>query len=336
MGSMDKGFPQDGNYPAAMPRSALHPSAQAKEVGIVDGAPHLCANLAHMDRMPLIRFLAPYRKALLPQHGEQDMRAMIRAVLQHELAIPFPELEPERILSTGEAARLEQVFARLLAGEPLQYVLGHVDFHGLQLAVDPRVLIPRPETEELVERIVQFNRPLEPLWIVDIGTGSGCIALALKQAFPSARVSGMDRSAPALALAQANGTRNGLTVAWKESDALGPDLLPWLQAGWAPGRTIVVSNPPYVPRADSAEMQPQVLLHEPHAALFVPDDDPHRFYRSMAAAVARCAVPGDELWFEAHYRFAPGTARVVEALGFPQVELMDDLSGNPRFIRAWK
>lgn len=289
-----------------------------------------------MDRMTLIRFVAPYRNALLPQHGEQGMRAIIRAVLQHVLGIPVPELEPERMLSTEEAARLEQVFARVLAGEPLQYVLGHVDFHGVRLAVDPRVLIPRPETEELVERIVQRNRPVDPEWIVDIGTGSGCIALALKQAFPAARVCGMDRSAPALALAQANATLNGLAVEWTERDALGPELLPWLQAGWAPGSTIVVSNPPYVPRADSAQMQAQVLLHEPHAALFVPDDDPHRFYRAIAAAVALCAVPGDELWCEAHYRFAPETARVVEACGFRQVELMDDLSGNPRFIRAWK
>jgi len=289
-----------------------------------------------MDRIALIRFVAPYRNALLPTHGEHDARAIIRAVLHHELGIAVPELAPERMLSTEQAARLEQVFARILANEPLQYVLGHVEFHGVRLAVDPRVLIPRPETEELVERIVQLSRPLEPVCIVDIGTGSGCIALALKQAFPSARVSGMDRSAPALALAQANGTLNGLAVEWTESDALGPDLLPWLQAGWAPGRTIVVSNPPYVPRIDCAQMQPQVLLHEPHAALFVPDDDPHRFYRAIAAAVALCAVPGDELWFEAHYRFAPETARVVEAFGFRKVELMDDLSGNPRFIRAWK
>lgn len=275
-----------------------------------------------------------YRQALLPAHGAAEARAILREVLRHNLGLATPELEPERILSPEEERAVRQLLDRVLGGEPLQYVLGAVEFHGVYLAVDPRVLIPRPETEELVDLIVR-SAGQPPDRILDIGTGSGCIALALKKAFPAAEVLGIDRSAEALALAAQNAQANGLSVGWRELDALSHDLATVMKAERPDQRTLVVSNPPYVPLSDKAEMAPNVIDHEPHMALFVEDDDPHRFYRAIATAARQAFRTGDELWFEAHYRHASETAEVIRAIGFKHVELLHDLSGNPRFIHAW-
>lgn len=276
-----------------------------------------------------------YREALLPAHGVSGAKAILREVFRERLGIALPELEPERMLSADEGRAVREPLERIRAGEPMQYVLGRMFFFGLRIAVDPRVLIPRPETEELVERIVRSTeRP--PDRIVDIGTGSGCIALALKKAFPAARVIGVDLSESALQLARANAAANDLPVEWHVQDALAPDLPECLRAE-SPGRhTLVVGNPPYVPLRDKAGMATQVVDHEPHTALFVPDDDPHLFYRAIARAAFASLQPGDALWFEAHHRHAAGTAAVVRAIGFPGAELLHDLSGNPRFIHAWK
>ena len=288
-----------------------------------------------MKRNTVNALLDQYREGLISLHGQAETRAILRAVFLDRIGLSIPELELERALSGEEVGLLTEALDRIYAGEPLQYALGHVDFHGLRLIVDQRVLIPRPETEELVDRIIR-SYSLAPECIVDIGTGSGCIALALKKAFPQAQVTGVDRSTDALELATANGAANDLQVEWVQCDALGPELLPLLKTRWSSGRTLVVSNPPYVPHSDKASMEQQVLQHEPHMALFVENDDPHRFYRAIAAAVAAKAQPGDALWFEGHYRYAPETAAVVQAEGFREVELIRDLSGNARFIHAWK
>lgn len=283
----------------------------------------------------LVTLIASGRERLTPVHGAGEARAIIRAWLSGRLHLPAPELEPERRIHPQELHLLLTDLDRLSAGEPLQYVLGEVDFHGLRLTVNPHVLIPRPETEELVERITR-GLPFTPRCIVDVGTGSGCIALALKQAYPQARVIGADISPEALRVAESNARANNLGVEWALVDALGPEL-PRQLTGWlsAPGN-VLVSNPPYVPRSDSAHMERHVLDHEPHLALFVEDDDPHRFFRAMATAAAAAIHPGDELWFEGHYLHLPRTARIVEESGFHGTELIQDLSGNLRFIRAWR
>lgn len=266
-------------------------------------------------------------------HGPRGAKAITRAWLQDRLALAVPELERERTIPAGRLHLLGTDLDRLAAGEPLQYVLGRVEFHGLRLVVDPHVLIPRPETEELVDRIVR-GLPFQPRCIVDVGTGSGCIALAFKKAFPHARVIGLDISPEALRVAGANAQANNLAVQWVQADGLGPELPSMLENLFTAPGNLVVSNPPYVPRSDAAEMERHVLDHEPHLALFVDDGDPHRFFRAIAAAAAAAMVPGDELWFEGHYRHLPETRCVVEAAGFATTQLMDDLNGNPRFIRA--
>lgn len=258
---------------------------------------------------------------------------MLRALFLDRLGLAFPEMESGRLLDPEELASLRKPLERLLAGEPLQYVLGHVHFHGLRIAVDHRVLIPRPETEEMVDRIIRSTSG-PPGTLVDIGTGSGCIALALKKAFPQAKVVGLDISTPALEVARANGRSNGFEVEWAACDALGPGLPSLLKEVRASGAMLVVSNPPYVPVIDKGSMQGHVLEHEPHLALFVDDADPQRHYRAIATAAALVLIPGDLLWLEVHYLHAYGTLKVVKDAGFKEAGLINDLSGHPRFIRG--
>lgn len=276
--------------------------------------------------------LRDYRDRLLPLHGEAEAKAMARAVFREILGKDPVQCDGRTRLSNDQQVQARSILEKLATGMPVQYALGHTWFHGLRIAVDPRVLIPRPETEELVQLIITAQ-PTPPVRIVDVCTGSGCIALALKKAFQTAQVRGTDISSEALDVARANARSNGLEVEWRRQDALRTDVFASFVEGSA-GRTIVVSNPPYVPLAEKEDMAANVTEHEPHLALFVEDNDPQIFYRAIATAAARGLAKGDELWFEAHYLHAPVTATAVKAAGFSSVELIQDLSGNPRFIRA--
>lgn len=276
-----------------------------------------------------------FSRSLIPMLGPEETKAVIRAVLHERIGLPFPELDRQRKISPADAQTVGQDLHRLRTGEPLQYVLGHVQFHGLRIAVDPRALIPRPETEELVDRIIR-SRAKAPASIVDLCTGSGCIALALKKAFPNAVTTGLDLSMDALDLARTNAAALNLLVEWQRADVLSTELETLLRAAKGAGDTLVVSNPPYVPEGDREGMAEQVLLHEPHLALFVKDHDPQAFFRAIAGAAASVLGHGDALWLEGHHRHAAETKVVVEACGFREVELISDLSGNLRFIRACK
>ena len=276
-----------------------------------------------------------FRESLLELHGADEAKAITRVAFREILGKDPFQMDAKALLTSTQSSRAREVLQRLVAGEPLQYVIGSVEFFGLKLRVDPSVLIPRPETEELVDLMVRAQAAA-PVRIFDICTGSGCIALALKKAFPQAFVTGCDISERALDVACSNGATTGLEVTWNNCDALGAGLNALLTAERTEGRTLVISNPPYVPQQDKATMDPHVLLHEPHLALFVENADPHLFYRAIAQAFAPLAGLEDELWFEAHHLHAPATAEVVRTEGFSRVELLQDLSGNPRFIRARK
>jgi release factor glutamine methyltransferase len=268
-----------------------------------------------------------YTAGLAGRYGSGEVKAILRAVFEQGLQWDAAQLEMRRdeVLSESELVKVYTPFERLQAGEPLQYVLGEVHFHGLSLGVAPGVLIPRPETEELVQRIIEDVRT--PSHIVDIGTGSGCIALALKGAYPEAQVVAIDRSAEALAIAEVNGARNGLRVEWMLANILDPDLV-------IPPTDLIVSNPPYVPRSEEASLDSVVRDNEPHIALFVEDDDPLLFYRAIAHQALQALSKGGHLWFEGHYRYATGVGELLSALGFTTVEVLHDLSGNPRYIHA--
>jgi release factor glutamine methyltransferase len=272
--------------------------------------------------------LDSYRSSLSDRYGTGEVRAIARSVFSEILGWDAAQLETRKLepLDSAEVERLVAALDRLRSGEPLQYVLGHVRFMGLDIAVTPSVLIPRPETEEMVDLIGRHV----PLFqrIVDVGTGSGCIAIALRSIFPGAEVVGMDVSLDALAVARANGSSTGMEVEWRAVSILDPGVS-------LPSRCdLVVSNPPYIPLAEAAGLDEHVRAHEPHIALFVENDDPLLFYMAIAEKAMVALVKGGQLWFEGHHLYASDVGSVLERMGYKDVRVIKDLSGLPRFINA--
>jgi len=271
--------------------------------------------------------LDQYQHDLGALYPASEVRAIAAAVFHHTLGWDLIRLlmDREAALSESELLRVYMPLKRLRTGEPLQYVLGETGFHGLTIGVDPSVLIPRPETEELVDLVHRSG--IRPSRILDIGTGCGCIALALKKVFPEAQVTGIDVSEQALLRAMDNGRRNALEVTWLLGDALQADLQ-------LPAADLIVSNPPYVPRSEEASLGPHVRAHEPHLALFVDDADPLLFYRAIAVKALDALPSGGALWFEGHHLHSPAVAGLLGQLGYREAECIKDLSGSPRFVRA--
>ena len=238
-------------------------------------------------------------------------------------------LTPSALLTDPEAELavegLAEAEARLAAGTPLQYVVGHTEFYGRRFAVRPGVLIPRPETEELVDRILRDERKARTL--LDVGTGSGCIAASLALELPGTEVFAADISDDALTVAAENFRALGAKVALRKADALDG-----LAEAFPERFDAIVSNPPYVPESDRAAMHPNVRDHEPALALFVPDDDAIRFYRAIARAGRRMLAPGGRLWFEIYERAADEIARMLGAEGYTEVAVYRDLFEKPRMV----
>ena len=218
---------------------------------------------------------------------------------------------------------------RRASGEPVQYVLGHADFFGLRLDVSPAVLIPRPETEELAEHALALVDGVAAPWVLDVGTGSGALALAVKHRRPDAVVFAVDVSEAALAVAAANARRLGLDLALVHADARRPGLADRIPAVF----DLVVSNPPYVPDAERATLQAEVR-REPELALFVPDADPLVFYRALAGHAGRLLRPGGRLAAETHAEHGAAVRELFAAAGFADAELRQDLAGRDRIVSA--
>ena len=222
---------------------------------------------------------------------------------------------------------IESFIEKLKKNIPIQYILSETEFYGLCFNVNESVLIPRPETEELVDWIRTENDRNSTLKILDIGTGSGCIAISLKHEFPNSVVSAFDISEEALETAQSNADRNKLNVHFSKVDILHPDNL---EQKW----DIIVSNPPYVLENEKANMEANVLEHEPHLALFVPDNDPLLFYRQIALFAQKHLNNNGKLYFEINRQFGSETIDLLKELGFTNVELRKDISGNDRMTKA--
>ena len=214
-----------------------------------------------------------------------------------------------------------QVFVdRLLHFEPIQYIFGHTLWCGLDLKVTPATLIPRPETAELVESIQHsvFSNQLSECRVLDIGTGSGCIAIALKKKHPEWEVTGIDISAEAIEVAKENATRNEVNVDFRVADIF----------DFNGDFDVVVSNPPYIRESEKADMRPNVLNYEPAPALFVPDNDPLRFYRRIAN------LHGKYLFFEINEAFAQEMKALLQAEGYTDIIITKDIYGKPRIIEG--
>jgi release factor glutamine methyltransferase len=223
----------------------------------------------------------------------------------------------------------EAIIGRLQQQEPLQYVLGCAHFYGLELEVNPAVLIPRPETEELVDLIVRENTGRQQLHLLDICTGSGCIPIALSAHLSVEKAYGLDISEPALGVARTNALKYGQPISWLQQDILQEDLaLP------AAGLDIMVSNPPYVLEQEKTFMRKNVLTFEPHLALFVPDNDALLFYKRISELGLRHLKPEGKLYFEINEQQAAPLVQFMHELGYGEVEVRQDLFGKDRFIRA--
>jgi release factor glutamine methyltransferase len=222
---------------------------------------------------------------------------------------------------------IDSFIEKLKKNVPIQYILGETEFYGLMFTVNESVLIPRPETEELVDWIRTENDTKAKLQMLDIGTGSGCIAISLKHEFPNADVDAFDISGKALEAAKVNAKRNDVSVKFSKVDILNSDefLQQW---------DIIVSNPPYIPELEKVDIQPNVLDYEPHLALFVPDNDPLLFYRRIAEMAMKQLNPGGKLYFEIHRAAGEACLQLLIELGFTDVELRKDISGNDRMVRA--
>ena len=229
---------------------------------------------------------------------------------------------------------LQQLTERLEQHEPIQYVLGQADFCGRTFKVSPAVLIPRPETEELCQWVTTKVRDSAcndaALSILDVGTGSGCIAITLAAELPEAKVTAWDISEDALLVACENALLNGVTVDFELQDVL------LATAAAQQTKDIIISNPPYICNKERATMEANVLEHEPHQALFVPDDDPLLFYRATAKLGQQMLSYGGWLYFEVNPLFAAQLARLLSAMSYYDIEIKEDQFGKQRMIRARK
>jgi len=276
----------------------------------------------------LLAFVREARARLRQRLGQREGEAVCRWWLADALALRhWPPID-DRPLPAPEREALERQLARLLAHEPLQYVLGHTEFHGLRIQCAPGVLIPRPETEELAAWVADDWRARPRPRVLDLGTGTGCLALAIGAALPAgAELHAWDISNQALELAARNARALGVQLQLEKRDMLlAKDL------GKDPPWDIVVSNPPYVRESERQHMLPNVLDHEPALALFVPDDDPLRFYRALAQLLPGGLARDGAAYVELNENLSRETAELFAAQGF-QTQPRRDLSGRWRMMK---
>ena len=276
---------------------------------------------------------------LLPLYDEREAKAVVRTLLEERFNLTLTDLYTDGLdrLTDDEKARLETLLNSLEAGEPVQYVIGKAPFCGREFKVAPGVLIPRPETEMLCKEVISaYNRPYcalqppKPLRVLDIGTGSGCIAVTLALDLWNSSVTAWDISGDALIIARENAHRLQAHVNLELQDALNPDEMGLAEAPF----DIIVSNPPYICDRESKDMAKHVLAHEPHTALFVPDDNPLLFYRSIAHYALSHLNPDGMLAFEINPIYAQEMKKMLEEMGYEQIEIKKDQYGKERVVIA--
>jgi release factor glutamine methyltransferase len=276
-----------------------------------------------------------FKKDLLSIYDEQEIDSFFYLILEkmHGLKRLDLALNPEMVLDGMHLKKWKSIVVVLKTQKPIQYILGQTEFYGLPFFVNENTLIPRPETEELVELIIKsakFRNPSSGLKILDIGTGSGCIAISLAANIPNAEVFAIDVSEKALATAKINATKNNVTIHFITEDILMLQNLTKLATPF----DIIVSNPPYVRELEKAEIKPNVLNFEPHLALFVEDTDALLFYRKITELAKKNLNTNGQLYFEINQYLGKETATLVEAYGFKNVAVHKDIYGNDRMISA--
>ena len=275
------------------------------------------------------RHFAALLAEIFPQ---REAEQLMRILLEDLFGIDWNRqlMNPDLRIDEHQHYQLGKAVKRLLLGEPVQYVTGMARFNDLLLKVSPAVLIPRPETEELVQKIGTSLPKEKTIRIWDIGTGSGCIAIALAKRFPDAEVIAFDVSEEALQIAKENAESNGAKVTFVQDDVLNPTSDYFNQPV-----DLVVSNPPYVCDSERAAMETNVLDWEPEKALFVPDDDPLRFYRQILALAKKQLNSGGQVWFEINERMGEEMLSLCHEIGFSNAEVLEDFAGKLRFCRVF-
>ena len=266
-----------------------------------------------------------------------EAKAVVRWVLDVRFSLSWTDILCGKVteLSAHDQTELEKIMQRLEKGEPIQYIIGVADFFGRQFHVAPGVLIPRPETEELCRWIISQKGQSPLCEILDIGTGSGCIAITLALELPDAKVTAWDISDDALRIAADNAKSLGANVTFEHYDVLNISpssfLLPHSSQF-----SLIVSNPPYICEKEKSAMECNVLDHEPHLALFVPDDDPLLFYRTIAQYAAEALTAQGSLFFEINPLYADDLAQMLRMMSYHGILIHQDQFGKPRFLKATK
>jgi len=270
------------------------------------------------------------KQAINGQYPDTEASAIAKAILTDVFQLSTTDLYASKDMnfSTNQAEKLEVIITRLRANEPLQYILGNCYFCGLDFHVEPGVLIPRPETVELVEWIISDRKDNDSLIrILDIGTGSGCISISLAKNLPQSEVHAWDISEDAIRIASDNANRLDANVRFRQTDVLG-------QVPTDTMMNVIVSNPPYITEAERTDMDANVTDWEPDTALFVPDNTPLLFYERISDIGKQILTPDGTLYFEINQRFGTETVEMLRQKGYRNVELRKDLSGNDRMIKA--
>lgn len=269
-------------------------------------------------------------RTLEPLYGNGEARAITDYVLDVCFGLSKADILCGAVeeMTAEKTAELNKIFGRLTEGEPVQYVLGRAEFCGRWFSVRPGVLIPRPETEELCAWITADSKASASPKVLDIGTGSGCIAITLQLDMPESKVTAWDISADALDVARENAQQLGANVNFVKLDALNAKP----EGEW----DVIVSNPPYICEKEKKDMAVNVLEHEPHTALFVPDADPLLFYRAITRLAVQTLNKGGRLYFEINPIYADDTCHMMRAEGMTAVELRSDMYGKQRMAKGVK
>ena len=278
------------------------------------------------------------KETLSALYTPEEVRCFIRLIFSHVCRLSYNQqiLCKDKQISQKEKEEIFAIVDRLKLFEPLQYILGETEFYSLPLKVNPSVLIPRPETEELVDLIIKSSKTYEstnsfPLHILDIGTGSGCIAIALAKHIPKATVTAIDISEEALQKAKENAQLNNTDINLLKTDILNtPQATAFIHSRF----DIIVSNPPYITNKEKCSMSANVLENEPHCALFVPDKDPLLFYNAIADFAQQKLEPEGMIYFEINAKYDTEIKDMLCKKGFANINVICDLSGKNRFITA--
>ncbi len=270
------------------------------------------------------------KKELKAHYPDREIDAISNILFGTRLQLKKHEvgLKRKKILAPSDQEWFDRAIRKLKSGYPVQYITGQAEFYGMVLDVTPDVLIPRPETEELVRWIIEGIPHPRPM-IMDIGTGSGCIALALKKHIPRSQVMATDVDAAALDVASGNAAKLDLDLQFYQHDVLENDP----PKDW-PKIDILVSNPPYIPGSEKITMASHITAHEPPGALFVPDENPLLFYLSISGFAKRQLKEGGALYLEVHEKFGKQAADLMNEHGFQSVELRQDINGKDRMLKA--